>query len=72
VLLPARTSIPTIPQYLGWILIMDVMIEIAARVKKKFQWTPYSPTWTYKVTKKDMHLQEDSTIIWKSRLDNFG
>jgi hypothetical protein len=51
VLLPARTSIPTIPQYLGWILIMDVMIEIAARVKKKFQWTPYSPTWTYKVTK---------------------
>jgi hypothetical protein len=29
---------------------MDVRIETAARVKKKFQWTLYSPTWTYKVT----------------------
>jgi hypothetical protein len=44
---------------------MDVRMEIAARVKKKFQWTPYSPTWTYKVTKK-MHLQEDISVLWKS------
>lgn len=46
---PARISRPTRPQCFGWILTMDVRIETAARVKKKFQWTPYSPTWTYKI-----------------------
>jgi hypothetical protein len=43
-LVPVSTSRPANPQYLGWILITDVRIEIAARVKKKFQCTPYSPT----------------------------
>jgi hypothetical protein len=47
---PTRTSKPTKPQCFRWNLTMDVMIEIAARVKKKLQWTPYSPTWTYKIS----------------------
>lgn len=35
-----------------------VRIDTAESVKKKFQWTPYSPTWTYKKTSKDMfHIQ---------------
>lgn len=34
---PIRINNPNIPQYFGWILTIDVKIDTAARVKKKFQ-----------------------------------
>lgn len=42
-----RTNKPKNPQYSGWMLNIDVSKDTAARVKKKFQCTPYSPTCTY-------------------------
>jgi hypothetical protein len=42
-IIPIRIATPKIPEYCGGMLIMDVRIDTAARVKKKFQCTPYSP-----------------------------
>lgn len=42
--LPISIIEPRIPQYLGGTFTIAVRIDIAARVKKKFQCCPYSPT----------------------------
>jgi hypothetical protein len=46
--IPTRINEPRIPEYCAGTLIVDVRMDTAASVKKKFQCTPYSPTWTYK------------------------
>lgn len=42
--LPISINEPRIPQYIGVTFTIAVRIDIAARVKKKFQCCPYSPT----------------------------
>ena len=41
---PIRMDEPRIPQYFERMLTINVRMATAARVKKKFQWTPYSAT----------------------------
>lgn len=42
--IPTRTNEPRIPEYFVGTLIVDVRMDMAASVKKKFQCTPYSAT----------------------------
>lgn len=44
--IPNKITDPKTPQYFEGTFTIEVRIATAARVKKKFQCTPYSPTWT--------------------------
>lgn len=55
---PIRMDEPRMPQCFGRMLTINVRMATAARVKKKFQWTPYSPTWTYRANKHKLNWGE--------------